>query len=95
MIEYAPSSPAAAYAAPTPVSEYVAPTPAAHAAELSRMNEEQLTVARAAAAESMAAVLAEADTALADLAAEALLLEEEHETQQAAKKKAKHRHKKR
>ena len=69
------------------------------------MNKEQLTVAAAAVAASMTAVLAEADAAqrkmlevdatLADLAAEALLLEEEQEKQQAAKKKAKNKHKKR
>ena len=75
------------------------------AADLSRMNKEQLTVAAAAAAASVTAALAEAEaaqrelleakTTLADLAAEALLLEEEQETQQAAKKKAKHKHMKR
>ena len=62
-------------------------------------------MAGAAAAASMTATLAEAeaakrkmlevDTTLADLAAEALQLEEGHETQQAAKKKAKNQHKKR
>ena len=68
------------------------------------MNKEQLTVPDPAAAASMTAALAEAeaaqremlevDTTLADLAAGALLFEEEHETQQAAKKKAKNKHKK-
>ena len=62
-------------------------------------------MAGAAAAASMTSALAEAETAkrkmlevdttLADLAAEALLVEEGHETQQAAKKKAKNKHKKR
>ena len=51
----------------------------------------------AALAEAEAAQhkMLEVDTTLADLAAEALPLEEEHETQQAAKKKTKTKHKKR
>ena len=56
------SSPAAAYAAPTPVSQNVAPTPAAsHAADFSRMNKDQLTVAAAVAPASVTAALAEAE----------------------------------
>ena len=71
------------------------PTPAAfNAADLSRMHEEVAAgeaVAAAVLAEAEAAQreMLEADEVLADLAAEALLLEEEHETQQAARKKAK------
>ena len=91
------SSPAAAYAGPTKVSQNVAPTPAAtHAADFPRMNKDQLTVAAAAAAASMTAALAEAEaaqrkmlevgTSLSDLAAEALPIEEEQETQQAPRR---------
>ena len=59
------SSPAAAYAAPTPLSQLVAPTPApSGAADLSRMNKEQLIEAAAAAAASMTAALAEAEAAM-------------------------------
>ena len=66
------------------------------------MNKEQLTVAVTAAAAYMTAALADAEAAqrkmlevditLADLAAKAHL-EEEQETQQATKKKAKNKHK--
>ena len=62
-------------------------------------------MAAAAAAASMTAAQGEAEAAQhkmlevgatwADLAAEALLLKEEHETQQASKKKTKTKHKKR
>ena len=102
VIEYVASSLVVACAASSPASEFVAPTPAAScAADLSRMNKEQPTVAAAAASAAMTAALAEAE------ATQRKMLEEpwptslpkpwrrSTETQQAAKKKAKNKHKKR
>ena len=86
------SSPTGTCAAPASSIEFVASELAVTytAADFSRMNEEQHHAAAAELLQRWPAVEAaqlKADTAKADLAAEAFLLEEEQEAQQAAKKR--------
>ena len=91
VIDNVASSLATANAAPSPVSDYVAPTPAAfYAADLSLVNEKKRLLAAALAeADAPQREVLKADATLANLNAEALLLDEEQEAQQTAKKKAK------
>ena len=79
--KYASTSPAAAHAAPTPLTEDASPTPAAfNAADLSLVNQKKRLLA-AALAEAKAAQreTQKADETLANLNAEALLLDQEQE----------------